>query len=45
MNNTQLIISTKNECKEGKNGYKVIEFNLSDPSENLFAVVTPVKKQ
>ncbi|MFD0824649.1 hypothetical protein ACT8ZR_03165 [Neobacillus sp. M.A.Huq-85] len=45
MNNTQLIIPAKNECKDGKNGYKVIEFNVSDPSENLFAVVTPVKKK
>ncbi|MDQ6597719.1 hypothetical protein [Bacillus salipaludis] len=45
MNKTQLIIPAKNMCKDGKNGYKVIEFNVSDPSENLFAVVTPVKKQ
>ncbi|MDR7000223.1 hypothetical protein [Neobacillus niacini] len=45
MINNQIVISTKNEYKDGNNGYKVIEFNITDPSENLFAVVTPVKKQ
>ncbi|MGG1397565.1 hypothetical protein ABE288_06975 [Bacillus salipaludis] len=45
MNNNQVKISMKTEGKDGKNGYKVIELNISDPSENLFAVVTPVKKQ
>ncbi|MEH7544209.1 hypothetical protein FB550_101235 [Neobacillus bataviensis] len=45
MNNNQLIITKKNEYKGGGNGYKIIEFNVSDPAENLFAVVTPIKKQ
>lgn len=44
MNNNQIIIPRNNECKDGGNGYKVIEINISDPSENLFAVVTPIKK-
>jgi hypothetical protein len=44
MNNTQLITSRKNEFKEGENGYKIIEFNVSDPTESLFSVVTPIKK-
>jgi hypothetical protein len=45
MNNNQLITSKKNEFKDGENGYKIIEFNVSDPTESLFAVVTPIKKQ
>jgi len=45
MNNIQFKTSRENECKDGGNGYKIIEVNVSDPSENLFAVVTPVKKQ
>jgi len=43
MNNIQFITSKENECKDGGNGYKIIEINVSDPSENLFAVVTPIK--
>ncbi|MGZ4159319.1 MAG: hypothetical protein ACXVNF_00755 [Neobacillus sp.] len=45
MNNSQLITSRKNECKNGGDGYKIIEFNVSDPAESLFAVVIPIKKQ
>ncbi|MGG3466350.1 hypothetical protein ABES02_02120 [Neobacillus pocheonensis] len=45
MNNQQLIISRNSDCKDGGNGYKVIEFNVSDPTEKLFSVVTPIKKQ
>lgn len=45
MENIQLITSRKNECKDGENGYKMIEFNVSDPTDSLFAVVTPIKKQ
>ncbi len=44
MNNNQLITARKNEFKEGENGYKIIEFNVSDPTESLFSVVTPIKK-
>ena len=44
MDRNQLIISTKCEYKEGDNGYKIIEFNVSDPTESLFSVVTPIKK-
>jgi hypothetical protein len=44
MNNQQLTISTtKSEYNDGGTGYKIIEFNVTDPTENLFAVVTPVK--
>lgn len=35
----------QNEYKDGKSGYKVIEFNVSDSTEGLYAVVTPIKKQ
>lgn len=45
MENIQVITSRKNDCKDGKNGYKILEFNVSDPTESLFAVVTPIKKQ
>jgi hypothetical protein len=45
MEKVQLITSKKNECKDGENGYKIIEFNVSDPTESLFAVVSPIKKQ
>ncbi len=45
MSNIQFVTPRKNECKNGECGYKIIEINVSDPSENLFAVVTPVKKQ
>jgi hypothetical protein len=43
MNNDVMKQSTKIESNAGGNGYKVIEINITDPSENLFAVVTPVK--
>lgn len=45
MNNIQLVTTKQSECKDGNNGYKIIEVNIKDPAENLFAVVTPVKKQ
>jgi hypothetical protein len=43
MNNDVIKQSTKIEINVGGNGYKVIEINVTDPSENLFAVVTPVQ--
>lgn len=45
MESIQLQSTSKNELKKGDNGYKIIEFNVSDPAESLFAVVTPIKKQ
>ena len=42
MNNNQNL-SSKREQIDGGNGFKIIEINISDPSENLFALVTPVK--
>jgi hypothetical protein len=42
MNNNQNLTS-KREQIDGGNGFKIIEINVSDPSENLFALVTPVK--
>ncbi|MCM3161484.1 MULTISPECIES: hypothetical protein [Bacillaceae] len=44
MNNQQTTISIKNDYKDGGNGYKVIEVNISNTSDNLYAVVTPVNK-
>ncbi|WP_154663569.1 hypothetical protein [Neobacillus dielmonensis] len=43
--NKQITIARKVESKDGGNGFKIIQMNISDPSENLFAVVTPIKKQ
>jgi hypothetical protein len=45
MDRNQLAITTNTEYKEGETGYKIIEFNVSDPTESLFSVVTPIKKQ
>ena len=45
MKDIQMRISRTNESKDGKNGYKVIEVKVSDPTESLFSVVTPIKKQ
>ena len=41
MKDIQLTIN--NEGSNGGSGYKIIEINVSDPSENTFAVVTPIK--
>lgn len=43
MDNNQIKLSTKTESNVGGNGYKIIEINVSDPTKNSFAVVTPVK--
>ncbi|MBL5767625.1 hypothetical protein [Heyndrickxia sporothermodurans] len=45
MGNIQLKLTKNNDCKNGTNGYKIIEVNVSDPTDSLFAVVTPIKKQ
>ncbi|NRD80056.1 hypothetical protein HPT25_22215 [Bacillus sp. BRMEA1] len=45
MKNEQITITRKNESKTGDNGFKIIEVNITDPAENLFSVVTPIKKQ
>ncbi|WP_155928597.1 hypothetical protein [Bacillus sp. UNC41MFS5] len=43
MNNHELIIKTTKNDNDGGTGYKIIEIKVNDPSENLFAVVTPIK--
>lgn len=45
MKDIQLKISRENASKDGKNGFKIIEVKVSDPTESLFSVVTPIKKQ
>ncbi|MFD2443819.1 hypothetical protein ACFSO7_07460 [Bacillus sp. CGMCC 1.16607] len=42
-NNNQVTIVRKSENKDGGSGKKIIEWNVSDPTENIYAVVTPVK--
>jgi hypothetical protein len=44
MNNAFLTTSIIKESKVGESGYKVIEMNVSDSTENLYAVVTPINK-
>lgn len=44
MNNYPIILSS-NEPNNDGSGYKIIEINISDPIENVYAVVTPVQKQ
>jgi len=45
MEDIKLKISRTNESKDGNSGYKIIEVKVSDPTESLFSVVTPIKKQ
>lgn len=42
MNNNQ-VISISKELKSGGEGYKVIQVNVSNPTDNLYAVCTPVQ--
>lgn len=44
MNNSQLKTPIKKEFKDGGSGFKVIEMNVSDSTESLYAVVTPINK-
>ncbi|WP_175639181.1 hypothetical protein [Metabacillus schmidteae] len=44
MSNYQIKLPIKEELKGGNTGYKVIEVNVSNSTDNLYAVVTPVKK-
>ncbi|WP_281280844.1 hypothetical protein [Robertmurraya kyonggiensis] len=39
------VISITKEWPKGGDGYKVVRVEVSDPSENLYAVCTPIKKQ
>jgi len=39
------IITINNKDYKDGNGFKIIEVNLSNPAENLYAVCTPIKKQ
>jgi hypothetical protein len=42
MRDDKIILSTKIEDNAGENGYEIIEVNISDPIENVYAVVTPI---
>jgi len=40
------IMTIRNQdYKNGENGFKIIEVNVSYPAESLYAVCTPIKKQ
>jgi len=43
MSNNQVLTLTKSEYKNGDSGLKVVEVNVSNPVESLYAVCTPVK--
>jgi transcription antitermination factor NusA-like protein len=43
MNQEQVTIVREVADKNGGEGIKIIEWNVSDPTESLYAVVTPVK--
>ncbi|WP_169891192.1 hypothetical protein [Litchfieldia alkalitelluris] len=43
MSDNQLKISIERKSDSSISGYKVIEFNVTDPTESLYAVVTPIK--
>jgi hypothetical protein len=38
-----ITLTSLNDRNGGGNGYKIIEVNVKDPAEHVFAVVTPVK--
>ena len=44
MNNIKVTIG-KTSNTNGGNGFKVIEVNVMDPAQSIYAVCTPVKKQ
>jgi hypothetical protein len=44
MKQNQVITSSRNEFKDGGNGYKVIEVNVTVPDAS-YAVCTPIKMQ
>ncbi len=43
MSENQLKASTLKEWTNGGSDFKVIEYNVADPTETLYAVVTPIK--
>jgi hypothetical protein len=42
-NNNQITLIRKDDTNNGGNESRIIEWNVSDPTESLYAVVTPVK--
>jgi hypothetical protein len=43
MSNNQVIIIRRDENKNGGSENRIIEWNVSDPAESLYSVVTPIK--
>jgi hypothetical protein len=43
MNNQDVKIVRVNEDQNSTSGMKIIEWNVSDPAESLYSVVTPIK--
>jgi hypothetical protein len=43
MSNNQVKIVREIESKNVESGIRIIEWNVSDPTESLYAVVTPIK--
>lgn len=45
MDNNKGMKNNNKDYKNEGNGYKVIEVNVSDSSEGLYAVCSPIQKQ
>ncbi|GAA0314864.1 hypothetical protein GCM10008967_01710 [Bacillus carboniphilus] len=45
MSNNQVKYSTTKNWEQNRSDYKVIEVNVSNPADSLYAVVTPVKNK
>ncbi|WP_180994357.1 hypothetical protein [Bacillus sp. Marseille-P3661] len=45
MDNIKSLTIKYENSKNGGNEYKVIEVNVSDPTECLYAICTPIKMQ
>lgn len=45
MKENQAITISKKDWKNGSEGYKVIKVEVTVPTENLYAVCTPIKMQ
>lgn len=43
MKDNQVVTLGKKEWKNGSSGYKVIKVEVNVPTENLYAVCTPIK--
>jgi hypothetical protein len=43
MNNNQVITIKRDDKQNGVGEIKILEWNVTDPTDSLYAVVTPIK--